>query len=123
MAKPMKPAQQLAAVMDRQRYLAATVDECEYRSRFGSTEVGDAQAAVEAAQRAREQVAASGVDIWKWIGRPVPNLIAASRCEQLMRAAEALLMRGGETAPLLPESHVPPQAEAVQPAPQEEPTT
>jgi hypothetical protein len=52
MAKPMKPAQQLAAVMDRQRYLAATVDECEYRSRFAATEVGDAQAAVEAAQRA-----------------------------------------------------------------------
>jgi hypothetical protein len=85
MAKPMKPAQQLAAVMDRQRYLAATVDECEYRSRFGSTEVGDAQAAVEAAQRAREQVAASGVDIWKWIGRPVPNLI----CGESLRAADA----------------------------------
>jgi len=52
MATKTKPAQQLAALMDRQRELAAVVHECEYRSRFASTEVADAMRAVEAAQRA-----------------------------------------------------------------------
>jgi hypothetical protein len=47
------PAERLEQLLDRRRELIATAEEAERRMRFGSSEVSDAKAAVEQAERAR----------------------------------------------------------------------
>jgi hypothetical protein len=61
----------------------------------------------------RAEVDQRAISLWRWVGDPRPNLTPATLSGPATSAAEALLMAGGEPAPVLPDSYLPPDAVVV----------
>jgi hypothetical protein len=95
--------------------LAAAHNEAAQRA---AEAVDGALRAVLDAIREREQLVEAANALWRQVARPRADLVARSRCVppvgNLQNEIEAVLSQGGEVAPTMPTSHLPPQAAELQ---------